>query len=126
MFPGLTGWNTFVNSFNSFFPVLRKYIDAHKKSYNENNIRDLIDVYLQKIYSVKDKESPFYQESGGKVQAFKFKPEFETKFLFMSREGAARYSIRSLHCWRRDGIGEFHMGHCLLDRSSKLPEATTR
>lgn len=60
-----------MDSFKLFFPTLRKYIDAHKESYNENHIRDLIDVYLQKIYSEKDENSPFYKESGGKVNELK-------------------------------------------------------
>jgi len=54
-----------MKSFELVFPVFRKYIESHKESYDENNIRDLIDVYLQKIKSVDNKDSPFYKENGG-------------------------------------------------------------
>jgi len=42
--------------------MLQKYIDAHKETYKENNIRDVIDFYLKKIYSTSNPRSSFYKD----------------------------------------------------------------
>jgi len=66
VFPSLLGWDEFQANSKAIFPTLKKYIDAHKETYEENNIRDVIDFYLKKMYSTSNKGSSFYKDEGGK------------------------------------------------------------
>lgn len=63
--PKLSGWDNFLASFVAIFPVLQRFIDEHKKSFDPNSPRDLIDIYLQKIANTDDKDSSFFGELGG-------------------------------------------------------------
>ncbi|OXA37044.1 Methyl farnesoate epoxidase [Folsomia candida] len=64
--PKLSGWDNFLASFVAIFPVLQRFIDEHKKSFDPNSPRDLIDIYLQKIANTDDKDSSFFGELGEK------------------------------------------------------------
>ena len=56
-----------MDSSKAILPLLTKYIASHKETFDPNNIRDLIDIYLQKIKSMNDgnQDSSFYKEDGG-------------------------------------------------------------
>lgn len=63
--PKLSGWDDFMALLPPALAFLSKPIEEHKKTYDPNNIRDLIDVYLQEISKTTDPKSEFYKENGG-------------------------------------------------------------
>jgi hypothetical protein len=65
LFPVWSGYVDFLASFTATFPLLQKYVDAHKASYDPTHPRDLIDIYLGKMYSATEEDSSFYGEEGG-------------------------------------------------------------
>jgi hypothetical protein len=68
MFPTWSGWNAFLSSFKAIFPILQKYIDGHKKSFDpQQNPKDFIDIYLQKISNTRETDSSFFGDHGGEI-----------------------------------------------------------
>ncbi len=66
MAPELSGYRKLVEEFNPIFEFLRKPIQQHKSTYQENQPRDFIDSYLDEISRTTNKSSSFYKENGGK------------------------------------------------------------
>jgi len=66
LFPTLSGWNNFLDSFKAIFPILTKYIEEHKVNFDpERPNPDFIDLYLKHMGSISDPNSSFFKDSGG-------------------------------------------------------------
>lgn len=66
LFPQRTGWSEFQKSILRAKQFIYGYIVEHQKTFQRDNIRDYIDVYLKEIEETKDPNSSFYKETGGK------------------------------------------------------------
>jgi cytochrome P450 len=66
LFPKLTGFDSIMNTLNLTYAFLQESITAHKKTFDPNNPRDLIDVYLKEIQNTTDPNSSFLKEEGEK------------------------------------------------------------
>jgi cytochrome P450 len=66
LFPKLTGWDSFIGSIKPIHAFLQGHVDAHRKTYDSNNIRDLIDVYLREIETTTDENSRFHKNEEDK------------------------------------------------------------
>lgn len=64
LFPEWSGWNSFVATVSDVKNLIRGYIVEHKKTFQSDNIRDYIDVYLKEIQSTKDPKSSFHEVNG--------------------------------------------------------------
>ncbi len=64
--PNATGWNNFKNSVQKAKDFLLKYIKQHQKTFDRDNIRDYIDVYLKEISDTRNADCSFYKTTGGK------------------------------------------------------------
>ena len=49
---------------------LKGKIEDHKKDFNPNALRDLIDVYLKQIQMTRDPDSSFYKDNGCKYSQY--------------------------------------------------------
>lgn len=63
--PVMTRWSTFVNSIATVHHFLKGIIDAHKRKFDKDKMKDFIDHYLAEIWRTTDKNSSFYGELGG-------------------------------------------------------------
>jgi cytochrome P450 len=59
-----TGLSTFQKLTDDAFSLMEGIIEEHKNTYQEDNLRDFMDVYLREIYSTIDPTSSFYKEIG--------------------------------------------------------------
>ena len=66
LFPEWSGWNKCLKVFQSIYDFLQETVDEHKKTYDPENPKDLIDDYLNEISSTKDSASSFYKDEGCK------------------------------------------------------------
>ena len=66
--PGQTGWTLFKRAIPNIKELIQSYIDEHKRTYQSDNLRDYMDVYLQEIYNTSDPHSSFYRDAGGKCE----------------------------------------------------------
>ncbi|ODM89500.1 Methyl farnesoate epoxidase [Orchesella cincta] len=65
--PKLSGWEAFFSVLKPTMTFLSEPVDEHRKTFNPDNLRDLIDVYLNEISKTTDKTSGFYKDDGDKT-----------------------------------------------------------
>jgi hypothetical protein len=63
--PRLTGWHEFVVAVDKVKKLIRGVISEHKEKYENNHLRDFMDVYLAEVHGTTDAQSSFYKNVGG-------------------------------------------------------------
>lgn len=64
MFPDLLGWNKLVKAIGNIRSLAKDEVKSHKKDFNPDSPRDLIDIYLKEIQNTTNSSSSFYQKKG--------------------------------------------------------------
>jgi hypothetical protein len=62
--PKLSGWERFNSAAAKAKSFVRTNIEEHKYTFDRNEMRDFIDVYLNEIIGAVDRNSSFWKESG--------------------------------------------------------------
>ncbi len=60
-FNHLTGWKTSSECINGLLSVIKPQVDRHEATYDANDMRDFMDVYLRNIKECNDPSSSFYK-----------------------------------------------------------------
>lgn len=70
--PGISGWDDFMKTLKPAIEFLYKPVAEHQKTFDSNNLRDLIDVYLKEIEATTDIRSAFHRSGAdaGRTKCF--------------------------------------------------------
>ena len=60
-FDWLSGWKQSKDCVDSLLTVIKPEVEQHEKTFDENDMRDFIDVYLKNIKECKDSTSSFFK-----------------------------------------------------------------
>jgi len=64
--PSLSGWYRFQKAVDKAQDLILGYLQKHFSTYDKDNMRDFMDVYIKQIQSVDDPSSSFYKNVGRK------------------------------------------------------------
>lgn len=66
MFPKLSGWQDYLDSFEVTQSFIQDFVDARIESHQDGHMNDFTDAYLENINQTVDTRSSFYKEEGVK------------------------------------------------------------
>jgi len=96
--PDLTGWNKFKTAVTGAKAFIREQIEYHKNTFQDGNLRDFMDVFINEMHQTTDPNSSFSGTAGGKFLFFMLSFRACTERILVSRREFVGGSPESVCC----------------------------